>query len=41
MYLICNHKNNLTYNEVRTLKENLKSLDKKNINSARPIKSRL
>ena len=32
MYLICNHKNNLTYNEVRPLKESLKTLDKKNIN---------
>ena len=32
MYLICNHKNNLTYNEVRTLKEKLKTLDTQNIN---------
>ena len=31
MYLICNHKNNLTYNEIRTLKDSLKTLDIKNV----------
>ena len=31
MYLICNHKNNLTYDEVKRLKENLKTLDNKSV----------
>ena len=32
MYLICNYKNNLTYNEVRKLKKELELLKKDNIN---------